>query len=492
MNFISSIIKFILSLFGGNKPTTKPKPVSIEPAVEPPPPVVEEPKFIVDPMPIEASHVATKIYLGHCDEGVPEENLKALMKAYHRNMWGVKESVKSSKFRHGDLFEWVKIKRIPGQSVKTLQTFLVNIGIMPANSNRDGVFAYATQAAVRMFQEYIRIYENVDIKPTGIVDEATWKHMKAWQEKEKTAEKWTRGPQSPEFKKWISLLEKAKNHYQANGHPILDLVDAMAEKLNNKIKPAKVDTIPVKNWSSDPSEIHLIGIRREEETAGQARSNDDVFILLINGMVFKFWGSTDPKATKRRRRGDEAFLTEGQHKFRFGWHNISEANKAKAYQALNPFDKGVLVFRDWDDDNKLTEKDIKKGVAEEHNTTINIHWTGVGHRSTWSEGCQVIAGESYADNENEKRDCSKFAASGSAAMKQNKEDKITHTKAAYNVFTDLLLLYAPKQQDYLYYTLGRDETLSHDFLKTMGGEEMLADSLRNVGRFSEDLRLEGE
>ena len=198
-------------------------------------------------------------------------------------------------------------------------------------------------------------------------------------------------------------------------------------------------------------------------------------------MVFKFWGSTDPNHGAKVRK-DEAFLVEGQHKFRFGWHNHS--TQKKIYQGLNPFKHGVLVFRDWDNDNKLTDADIEgKGIDNSPNTTINIHWTGAGKGAsgTWSEGCQVFAGKNYINHKGELVDCSKFAAIGTSDLNRNSSPaSIKKTKAAYNVFADLVLLFRPDSIHHMYYTLGRDETLDHKFVVDVAGANMLSDTLKTL------------
>ena len=114
-------------------------------------------------------------------------------------------------------------------------------------------------------------------------------------------------------------------------------------------------------------------------------------------------------------------------------------------------------------------------------------WTGIGmtmdgaKKATWSEGCQVIAGFSYMDTENTKIDCSHFSANGSADIQANKGNRIRKTKGAYNVFTDLLLLFSNPNTDYLIYTLGRDETLSHNFLTDLGGKDLLDGTVDEFG-----------
>jgi hypothetical protein len=171
---------------------------------------------------------------------------------------------------------------------------------------------------------------------------------------------------------------------------------------------------------------------------------------LINGQVFKFWGSTDPSQALSDRK-DEAFLVEGQHMYRFGWHKIF--NESKIYRALKPYRHGVLVYRDRDDNNALTESDLNSGLDPEANYSINIHWSGVGS-TNFSAGCQVIAGRSYINPRDQVIDCSSFAAASYGAAKK--------TKGAYNVLTDLILCYARPETNYLYYTLGREDSLKLD------------------------------
>ena len=489
MSFINAIIQFILGLIGKKDPgntgptSVNPAPVAPIPVVKPP--AKPEPKPIVIKAPVTPitdevmSHI---LVLGNYDDHLSEKDyIKPFLKTYHKR---IIDAEKHSQMRNGDIFGWVKLKPKTGLSIKALQAFLAHAGFFPPEAEADGFFGYGTQAGVRLFQEYERIYEgNTKMIPTGIVDKNTWTLMKKWQDAGKTAEKWTRGKPSAEFKQWLDLIQRAKDHYTNHSHLIVDTVNKAVAELNAKADTEPLDTFQTADWTVDPNEVHLIGIRRNEDKSGVNRKNDDVFVLLINGMVFKFWGSTDPKQ-KANARQDEAFLVEGQHKFRFGWHNVSEGNKTKLYQGLNPFSRGVLVFRDdkATNDNSLTEADIEKGLDKNPNTTINIHWTGIGRtfgtdKPTWSAGCQVIAGESYVDNEGNRIDCSAFAASGSAGIQGNKPTSIRRTKSAYNMFTDLVLLFRPKQVDYIMYTLGRDETLQLDALSDLHGAQVLTDTL---------------
>lgn len=492
MNFIKTILNFLLNLFGGKKQTIEPTQPSVKPPVtvsdpeetQTPSPSAPEVQ-LPDPIPITEEAMKQTLTLACYDDHLSAENyIQPFLKEYHTRITGTK---KLTHMRSGDLFQWTPLRAKPGQSVKTLQSFLLHAGLFPPDAECDGFFGYGTQAGVRLFQEYNRVYEGKsNIIPDGVVGKGTWSLMKEWQDQNKKVDKWTRGKRSPDFNRWIGLLENAKKHYlqPANAHLITDLVNKEVAAINAQAGQAPVDTFEVKDWTADPNEVHLIGIRRNEEQGGRNRINDDVFILLINGMVFKFWGSTDPKQ-KSNARQDEAFLVEGQHKFRFGWHNVSEEKKAKLYQGLNPYQRGVLVFRDdkITNDDSLTEADIKKGLDPVPNTTINIHWTGIGRigendRPTWSVGCQVIAGESYIDNEGTLVDCSKFAAFGSQNIQNNTPMNIKMTKAAYNVFTDLVLLFRPKNVDYIYYTLGRDDTMQIDTLARLDGGEILVDTLK--------------
>ena len=150
-------------------------------------------------------------------------------------------------------------------------------------------------------------------------------------------------------------------------------------------------------------------------------------------------------------------LVEGQHKYRFGWHKISE--EQKIYRALKPYDSYVIILRDLDRDNALTPHDltVKGNNSLEPNNSINIHWSGMG-TSNWSAGCQVIAGKNYINNKNELVDCSKFASSAYSELNTSAQK----TKGAYNVLADLIVCYSKPGVDYVLYTLGREESLNLD------------------------------
>ena len=508
MNFIRQILDIILGLFGG-KSNSKPKSKKSKPHAQPAtttsrtkpvtsPPEVEKPSTNKIPViPLTEEVMSQNLNLGYYDtNAISKEKIEQFIKVYHKRIIGAldwqlgraRDEAKKNKLskmlleaktklRSGDTFSWVDLKPNDKNAVKTLQTFLVNAGIFPPNANIDGFFGYATQAGVRLFQEYERVYgNNPNCIPNGLVDKKTWVLMKGWQQMGKTAEKWTRGRPSPEYNKWMQMLRKGRDHYLNEPNSRAKIINEKVEKLNTGSgKP--VDTFKIQDWNFDPSEVHLIGIRRNESSDGTVRKNDDLFILLINGMVFKFWGSTDPNQ-KYATRSDEAFLVEGQHKFRFGWHKIT--NEQKLYQGLNPYERGVLVFRDIKNDNRLTEEDIRKGIDNAPNQSINIHWSGIGegHSGTWSTGCQVLASKNYIDNHGTKHDCSGFSCGTYGEGSSQNENNISKTLAAYNMFTDLILCFQPKRVDYIYYTLARDENLAIDEVIAQGGDQIVSDSLR--------------
>lgn len=395
--------------------------------------------------------------LGTFDIGKKPANPKSFLEPYHTfgetTLWRNK-----GKFRDDDRNKFVDWQPGEGSEVKDLQELLFRAGFMTRKFN-EGVFDYVTQAAVRLFQEYIRTIDPGDknFARDGEVGKLTMGHLDDWTEKGKVSQ-W--GPSSSltpseEYTKWIELLGKAQSHYELNPGPIMKLV---SDRSSNG------STLKVKDWKFDSKNIHLIGIRRKQDESTKYRKNDDLFVLLVNGRVFKFWGSTDPSQNMISRT-NEAFLVEGQHKYQFGWHGLSkkkikktidgkktEVEKHVTYRALRPFDTaGVLAMRDGENDNRLNEDDIRNENLELV-PDINIHWSGLGkNKATWSAGCQVIMGQSYLNPNHDKPvNCSSFS---SASYDQGK------AKGAYSVLADLVVCYSKPTVNHLFYTLGREESL---------------------------------
>lgn len=126
--------------------------------------------------------------LGNVDAGaMPADNAKkaAFLAPYHITMHT--DLQKKSQFRDEVSSVWRNFEEVgptEGVTVRQLQQFLKDTGFMP-KSNVDGVYGYATQAAVRLFQEYIRTVEGdagIGV-PDGIAGKGTVGYMKAWKDK---------------------------------------------------------------------------------------------------------------------------------------------------------------------------------------------------------------------------------------------------------------------------------------------------------------------
>ena len=322
----------------------------------------------------------------------------------------------------------------PAMCVAEVQEGLQAIGFFP-NSKVDGIYGYRTQSAIRLFQEYLRSVEKIEeVVPDGQFGAATQGHLQRWLAG-KLKSQWTQAMESfqagtlgqSEYADWLALLEKVKQQYLATPNKMLQKVNAYA---------GASGTRKVAAWDfKSPANVHLIGIR----SVGFRGKFEDIFILLLNGLVFKFQGSTDPGAA-----ADSAgypFLVQGQHDYHFGWHK-------ETYLALRPLSQ-VLVLRSKTDE--LTEADLNNRL--EANASINVHWGGPGMAKdvhNWSEGCQVINGTVYINPANELISCSKFAAYTS----QQPLSDPTKTRGAYNVLLDLITTFG----------LGQGATLSYMML----------------------------
>ncbi len=385
------------------------------------------------------------LYLGSCDASKFPNDKKEFLKPYHKD--GLLIDVVS--FRDDNSGKWRQFRSDAGTEVEALQRFLMQAGFMTNRIQKFGIFDYATQAAVRLFQEYVRTIDKEGDKtmvPDGLVGSITMKHVDRWIAEDKVCSWGLAAAANPtkEYNDWFELLHKAKAHYKANPGPILKHLNTL---------PKTYSTRKADEWTFDKNQIHLIGIRRNQHLPRDNRENDDVFILLINGLVFKFWGSTDPNV-KESGRWDEAFLVEGQHEYRFGWHKITV--ERKIHRALKPLNaNGVIIVRDWDNSNSLTPKDLEmkdsngKLLGLLPNNEINIHWSGIGSYN-WSAGCQVISGKSYINNKGKAIKCSYAATSYGGS------------KGAYSLLADLVIAYSKPGVSSLLYTLGREESLNID------------------------------
>jgi hypothetical protein len=372
------------------------------------------------------------ITLGNFDSEVQPAALEAYIK-YAKELTGV-EDWGTTKLRGQKDNEWVSFQKVEASDMKVaeVQRFLKDAGFLPF-AKIDGICGYRTTSAIRLFQEYVRTVEgDASIgNPDGMLGPGSQAHVKRWQANRIKAD-WTRfsgANPSPEYTKWMALLGKVKQKYSATPNKMLQLVNQF---------PQPCDTIKVANWDFNPNKIHLVGVRRNEaklEAKPRERRFDDVFVLLINGLAFKFYGSTDPGATEHPKGAP--FLAQGQHHYRFGWHKLSALNRV--YNALKPLSTGVLVVRS--DDMALTEADLAGGL--ERNNSINIHWGGEGISTigAWSEGCQVIVGKGYINHNDQTINCSKFAAPNYSTLGQN-VNGVYQTKGAYTVLGDMVAAFS--------------------------------------------------
>lgn len=411
------------------------------------------------------------LFLGKVDPGSMPVDKKKYLKPFHGSMTVIQSE---NQFKDERKKEWKHFQALSGteKPILELQTFLRDTGFMP-NTNLDGVFGYRTFSGVRLFQEYVRTIEGKEIVPDGIVGDGTRGHIKRWK-KEGLRCEWNKGEPSKDFSQWIQFLVKAKQYYEGEAN-------RPAEERNKILTFSEgftktTATKKIKDWDISADSVHLIGIRRKQGKTFQVRNNNqDLFALLINGMVFYFWGSTVPRRHRNTSKGTiefkeraigYPFLLEGQHEYHFGWHQLS--NASKTYKALRS--KGVLVFRidkgtskksidNIDDLATLFNKNNNKRSNPNPNSTINIHASGIGS-SNFSAGCQVIAGASYINNRGDVIDCTKG--------KETKE-LIAKPHGAYGLFADLIVSYASPTVQTVSYTLAREDT---DFLANASEREL--------------------
>lgn len=386
--------------------------------------------------------------LGRTDADVKlsQENKRAFFDLYH-HPHGFNHS--DLRFRDDSRNEWCAIEALEGKPVVELTRRLEKFGFMP-NASHDGIFGYVTQAAVRLFQEYVRTKDlpfetDPPSWPDGVVGQDTRIHLAKWEESGETS-CWL-NDETPDHRAWIAWLASAREHYLH--HPT-------AQMRQLTVASNRGDSLPPRSWQFDGAEPQLIGVRRNADRPlrnDSKRPVDDLFVLLVKGKTFYFRGSTDPNPSGRR----EAYLTEGQHLYHFNWHNIGESRRDRIYKAGRPAGAGVMVIRDVQGSNALTDANEFDGFDPAPNPTINIHWSGLG-LSNWSAGCQVIAGDAYLDDLGRRIDCTAFTArnDGERGGKRSRSGPRL-TMGAYTLLSDLLLCFTkptdPAKKPTFRYTL---------------------------------------
>ena len=360
------------------------------------------------------------VSLGSCDPAAVPADVAAFLRPLHE------ASMDVARLRGEKDTEWLPFRTEAAPTIRDMQGTLRAAGFLPAG-RANGILDYRTVSAVRLFQEYVRTIEGLpDVgAPDGVVGPNTANHLARWKTAGKRVDWADRSPDNATaaFRYWMLVLAM----YQAyNANTPVTLIVQKAEAF---AKPS--DTLKIAQWNLDRHAIHLIGIRRQEWRSAPVRRNDDVFVLLVNGLAFAFSGSTDPNPKQAGpTRHDEPYLVRGQHQYRFGWHKLD--NPDRVYRAFRPVAPGVLVCRDFVKDDALTDADLAGGL--ETNATINIHWSGAG-TGNWSAGCQVIEGSRYLNHRGVVVDCSAFAAPSYSGLGAK-------TKGAYNVLLDLITVFA--------------------------------------------------
>lgn len=384
--------------------------------------------------------------LGIVDRDAAPSDLAAYLRAYH-------EPGMQAQFRGEKNAQWSPASPADGEPVRSLQRALRAFGFLP-HGEIDGIFGYRTQSAVRLFQEYVRTVEGrAEIGAAdALAGPKTLAHVERWRQAGLTAD-WTGvSPAAPRpgFRSWLRFLVKLRDHLRQTNDPVQGMIARMHDTSGSR-----PDSLPLDAWDLSPDRPHLIGIRRGADADWKVRINNDVFVLLVDGMKFVFFGSTDP-TPRGNRTARPPFLVPGQHRYRFGWHKLSDP--VKVYRGFRPAGRGVLVIRDAPGSvpDALDPIDVAHGIERTPNTTINIHWSG-RHTSSWSAGCQVVAGGGYINHNDEVVDCWPLAA-------PRYGDLPGMTRGAYNVLLDLVTVFTPKplvrDGDDLRYTLVDESDLA--------------------------------
>jgi hypothetical protein len=355
------------------------------------------------------------IQLGSCDPDVTD----AACASYEADVAAITRLPLTQVLPGADKFMLSRQATALDTRVADVQRTLKSIGFFPGGKV-DGICGYRTISAIRLFQEYVRSIEQLECTPDGRFGPQSQQHLQRWVAKNQTPywtatiAEWQSGTLGPcEYTEWLELLERVKARYLATPSSMLQLVNTASGS----------DTRAVRAWDfSAAGSPQLIGLRRIVYRG----KFEDIFVLLLKGLVFKFQGSTEPGASEDAR--GTPFLVQGQHDYHFGWHK-------KSYLALRPRSSGVLVVRS-KNDRQLDAADLAGGVQPE--PSINIHWGGMGlvrDVRKWSEGCQVINGAVYLNARGDLVDCSAF---GAITPDQATDPNAGKTRGAYTMLLDLV------------------------------------------------------
>jgi hypothetical protein len=382
------------------------------------------------------------ISLGNTDRGTSAEAVKNYLGRVIQ-VTGFNTGDKLRGDRDSELVSFREVDAGEVMSVSQVQQFLHDAGFLPFGQI-DGICGYRTTAAIRLFQEYVRTVDgDAGIgSPDGTLGPRGFSIIKSWQQGGRKAD-WSGGATGPSHARGIALLNAIKQRCLATPSKLLQMVNAYT---------GPTDTLKVAQWDFNPDQIHLVGVRKN--TKDTESLFNDVFFLLIRGMVFTFIGSTDPGESDDP--AGAPFLTSGQHLYRFAWHKLSDTSRV--YHALKPQGKGVLVVRSRDD-RVLTDSDLASGLRP--NDSINVHWGGEGFAEIkkWSEGCQVITGKAYINHRNTLVDMAKYAAPFYTSLGTTLNG-CYQSKGAYTVLADLVTSLSQDQDHVVRYLLLTEDELA--------------------------------
>lgn len=359
----------------------------------------------------------TTLRLGHYDRGTEPASWREYLRPYHET------SMSRADFRGDINSQWRPPTALDGNPIVDLQRQLKSLGYMPLGKI-DGIFGYRTHSAVILFQEYMRgvVGREALGAPDGLAGPKTLAALQEARMNE-THCRWTDATRRKD-RPWLNLLKSIREKYTRD-YP----------RLLPHLFSRESDTLPPERWQTGQAPVHIIGIRRSAWTASLDRAgkrmNNDVFVVIANGNIIFFFGSTDPNPRMSNHADGIPFLCKGQHLYRFGFHKLSD--EVKCYRALRPSGHGVRVVRDSDGDMKLSAGDQ---LDEEPNLTINIHWSGRG-TSNWSAGCQVIGGAVYIDHGDTTVDCWRHAAVSYSELGRNK------SRGAYDLMFSWITVCSP-------------------------------------------------
>lgn len=377
--------------------------------------------------------------LGRVDADVAygKAEREAFLRYYHHPHGFHRHEVR---FRDDTRNCWYPWEHLAGNRVREHTRFLHAAGFMP-NATHDGIYGYVTQAATRLFQEYVRTIDRPEAHrrrdppswPDGVVGTDTLHYRAEWERDNRVCRWAAPGEATPDYLRWMAYLPRVAQYYADKPGPELEAL-ASAEHRGDSLLPAA--------WTFDADEVHLIGIRLGADRApdGDRRAPDDLFVLLVNGRSFYFWGSTDANPAP----GREGYLIETQHRYRLDWHNIGTGRRDRIYKAARPAGAGVMVIRDVHDHDALTTANRRNGFDPVPNPTFNIHWSGLGI-SNWSAGCQVASGKNYVNDTGDLISCVDYAARTDRERGRRRSTGGPRlTMGAYTVLSDLVLCYTPR------------------------------------------------